>query len=278
MNQHLSLSPRRNLLASLVARGITQGKISHISQKVSLMRVSQMILAATFALALPEQSLSQEISDDRIKALVAETLRENPELVLEALQALEARQAEAQAATAASVLTKERTTLERDPNAPILGNPDGDVTIVEFFDYNCPYCKRAMPEVNALMADDTNVRLVLREWPILSEGSAFAARAALASRQQGKYAEMHDALMTMRGKVEAEAVLRIAGEVGLDIEKLKIDMQSPEVEEHIATSMRLAEALGFNGTPSFVVGDQLIPGFVEKPQLVEAVTAARAVE
>lgn len=278
MNQHLNLSPRRILLASLVARGITQGKISHISQKVSLMRVSQMILAATFALALPEQSLSQEISDDRIKALVAETLRENPELVLEALQALEARQAEAQAATAASVLTKERTTLERDPNAPVLGNPDGDVTIVEFFDYNCPYCKRAMPEVNALMAEDTNVRLVLREWPILSEGSAFAARAALASRQQGKYAEMHDALMTMRGKVEAEAVLRIAGEVGLDVEKLKIDMQSPEVEEHIATSMRLAEALGFNGTPSFVVGDQLIPGFVEKPELVEAVTAARAAE
>lgn len=278
MNQHLNLSPRRILLASLVARGITQGKISHISQKVSLMRVSQMILAATFALALPEQSLSQEISDDRIKALVAETLRENPELVLEALQALEARQAEAQAATAASVLTEERSMLERDPNAPVLGNPDGDVTIVEFFDYNCPYCKRAMPEVNALMAEDTNVRLVLREWPILSEGSAFAARAALASRQQGKYAEMHDALMTMRGKVEAEAVLRIAGEVGLDVEKLKIDMQSPEVEEHIATSMRLAEALGFNGTPSFVVGDQLIPGFVEKPELVEAVTAARAAE
>lgn len=242
------------------------------------MRVSQMILAATFALALPEQSLSQEISDDRIKALVVETLRENPELVMEALQALEARQAEAQAATAASVLTEERGMLERDPNAPILGNPDGDVTIVEFFDYNCPYCKRAMPEVTALLAEDTNVRLVLREWPILSEGSAFAARAALASRQQGKYAEMHDALMTMRGKVEAEAVLRIAGEVGLDVEKLKIDMQSPEVEEHIATSMRLAEALGFNGTPSFVVGDQLIPGFVEKPQLVEAVTAARAAE
>lgn len=278
MNKYLNLTPRRILLASPVARGITQCKISNIPQKVSLMRVSQMILAATFALAMPEKSLSQEISDDRIKALVAETLRENPELVMEALQTLEARQADAQAATAASVLTTERTTLERDPNAPILGNPEGDVTVVEFFDYNCPYCKRAMPEVNALLAEDTNVRLVLREWPILSEGSAFAARAALASRQQGKYAEMHDALMTMRGKVEAEAVLRIAGEVGLDVEKLKIDMQSPEVEEHIATSMRLAEALGFNGTPSFVVGDQLIPGFVEKPELVEAVTAARAAE
>ena len=278
MNKHLKLTPRRTLLVSPVARGITQDKISHISRRVSLMRVSQMILAATFALALPEQSLSQDISDDRIKVLVAETLRENPELVLEALQALEVRQAEMQAAAALAVVTEERGLLERDPNAPILGNPDGDVTIVEFFDYNCPYCKRAMPEVNALMAEDTNVRVVLREWPILSEGSAFAARAALASRQQGKYAEMHDALMTMRGRVEAEAVLRIAEEVGLDVEKLKIDMQSPKVEEHIATSMRLAEALGFNGTPSFVVGDQLIPGFVEKPQLVEAVTAARAVE
>lgn len=242
------------------------------------MRVSQMILAATFALALPEQSLSQEISDDRIKALVAKSLRENPELVLEALQALEARQAEAQAVTAASVLTRERTTLERDPNAPILGNPDGDVTIVEFFDYNCPYCKRAMPEVNALMAEDTNVRLVLREWPILSEGSAFAARAALAARKQGKYLEMHNAMMGMRGKVEADTVLRVAGEIGLDIEKLKADMQSPEIEEHIATSMRLAEALGFNGTPSFVIGDQLIPGFVEKAQLAEVVTAVRAIK
>ena len=105
------------------------------------------------------------------------------EVVLEALQALEARQAEAQAATAASVLTKERPTWDPDPNAPFPANPAGDATIVEFFDYNCPYCKRAMPEVNALMAEDTNVRLVLREWPILSEGSAFAARAALASRR-----------------------------------------------------------------------------------------------
>lgn len=278
MNPLTKLTPRRILLASPGARGFTYGKISPISRKVPPMRVSRMILAATLALALPGQALSQDISEDRIKELVAETLRENPELVLEALQALEARQAEAQAASAASVLTQERGMLERDPNAPVLGNPDGDVTIVEFFDYNCPYCKKAMPEINALLAEDANVRLVLREWPILSEGSAFAARAALASRQQGKYAEMHDALMTMRGKVEAETVLRIAGEVGLDVEKLKIDMQSPEVEEHIATSMRLAEALGFNGTPSFVIGDQLIPGFVEKPQLVEAVTAARAAE
>ena len=114
-----------------------------------------------------------------------------------------------------------------------------------------------------------NSRLVLR----LQEDRPQSLAAIVTQR-----AEMHDALMTMRGKVEAETVLRIAGEVGLDVEKLKIDMQSPEVEEHIATSMRLAETLGFNGTPSFVVGDQLIPGYVEKAQLAEVVAMARGAE
>lgn len=242
------------------------------------MRLTAALLVSFFATMLPGMALSQDVSDDRIKALIAETLRDNPELILEALQALEARQAEAEAAAAAAVLTNERALLERDPNAPVLGNPDGDVTVVEFFDYNCPYCKRAMPEIDALLAQDGQIRLVLREWPILSEGSALAARAALAARKQGKYPEMHDALMNMRGKLEADTVMRIAGEVGLDLEKLKADMQSPEVEEHIATSMRLADALGFNGTPAFIVGDQLIPGFVEKAQLAEAVASARQTE
>lgn len=242
------------------------------------MRVKAALLASVFATMLSGMALAQDVSDDRIKALVAEALRQNPELILEALQALEARQAEAEAAAAAAVLNNERALLERDPNAPVLGNPDGDVTVVEFFDYNCPYCKRAMPEIDALLAQDGQIRLVLREWPILSEGSAVAARAALAARKQGKYPEMHNALMNMRGKLEADTVMRIAGEVGLDVDKLKTDMQSPEVEEHIATSMRLAESLGFNGTPSFVVGDQLIPGFVEKAQLLEAVSAARKAE
>ncbi|MBA3909939.1 MAG: hypothetical protein C0524_08625 [Rhodobacter sp.] len=242
------------------------------------MRAKFLLLTSALWVSISGPSFAQEISDERIKALVAEALRENPELILEALQALEARQAEAQEAAAAAVLANQRDMLERDPNAPVLGNPDGDVTVVEFFDYNCPYCKRAMPEVDALLAEDGGVRLALREWPILGEGSVFAARAALASRKQGKYIEFHKALMGMRGKVEADSVLRVAGEIGLDVEKLKADMQAPEVDEHIATSMRLAEALGFNGTPSFVVGDQLIPGFVQKAQLSESVAAARAAE
>lgn len=241
-----------------------------------LRAVTSIVLISGFLMG--SQVGAQELSEDRVKELVAEALRENPELVLEALQALEQRQVEAEAKAALSALTAERSILERDSNAPVLGNPDGDVTLVEFFDYNCPYCKQAAPEVDALLETDKNVRLVLREWPILSEGSAFAARAALASRAQGKYAEFHEALMTMRGKLEPETVLRIAAETGLDIEKLQNDMTSPEVEEHIATSMRLAEALGFNGTPAFVIGDQLIPGFIERDQLTEAVAAARSME
>lgn len=269
----IGLPPLPHGAASPIHHPTNHEKVFHMRTPLILLATS---LATTLALVLPGLALAQDISDDRIKALIAQTLRENPELVLEALQTLDARQADAQAATATAVLKTERAGLERDPNAPVLGNPDGDVTVVEFFDYNCPYCKRAMAEVDALLAEDGNIRLVMREWPILSAGSAFAARAALASRQQGKYTEFHNALMGMRGKAEEQTVLRIAGEIGLDIDKLKADMQAPEVEAHIATSMRLAEALGFNGTPSFVVGEALIPGFVEKAQLAEAVAAARA--
>ena len=194
---------------------------------------------------------------------------------MEAVQLLEAEQAAAQAGAVADVLENERDLLERDPNAPVLGNPDGDVTVVEFFDYNCPYCKRAMAEVQGLLEADRNVRLVYREWPILSEGSVFAAKAALAAREQGQYEEFHWALMGMQGRAEEASVLRVAEEIGLDVEQLRADMDAPEVEEHIATSMRLTQALGFNGTPSFVIGETLVPGFVDEEQLRSVVEETR---
>jgi protein-disulfide isomerase len=132
-----------------------------------------------------------------------------------------------------------------------------------------------MAPVQGLLKDDANIRLVYREWPILGDGSVFAARAALASRIQGKYEEFHWALMGMQGRATEAAVIRIARETGLDVEQLRQDMDAPEVEEHIATSMALSRKLGFNGTPSFVIGENLIPGFVEQPQLQELVKQAR---
>ena len=237
-----------------------------------------IILLAVVLATLPFVSSAQGLSEARIKELVFEAIRENPEIIMEAVAILQQRDDEAQAVATQSVLRDQRDALHNDPNAPVLGNPDGDVTVTEFFDYNCPYCKRAMVEVQALLEADANVRLVYREWPILGEGSVFASRAALAARAQGKYEEFHWALMGSKGRVVEATVLRIAKDIGLDIERLKADMQSPEVEQHIAASMQLAQALGFNGTPSFVIGDALVPGFVDQVQLQEFVDENRKSE
>ena len=234
------------------------------------------LLASTVMLLLPLSVFAQELDENRIKELVLEAIRENPEIVLEAVQIIEERQQADQAVAAEQVLSAERAALEQDLNAPVLGNPDGDVTVVEFFDYNCPYCRRVKPYMEALLAADPNVRVVYREWPILGEGSVFAARAALASRQQGKYEEFHWAMMEIKGRAEEATVIRVAEQVGLDIEQLRRDMDGPEIAEHIETSMRLSRALGFNGTPSFVIGDSLAPGLIEADQMIELVKQARA--
>ena len=235
--------------------------------------ITYTFLAAT---AIPFAVAADELSEERVKELVYEAIRENPEIVMEAVAILERKQELAQKNAAAVVLESERARLEQDPNAIVLGNPEGDVTVVEFFDYNCPYCRRVMPEVDALVEQDPNVRLVYREWPILGEGSVFAARAALASRNQGLYEEFHVAMMGMNERAEEASVLRIARRVGLDIEQLQQDMGAPDVDEHIQTSMELTRALGFSGTPSFVIGNELIPGYVEAQLLIDQVEATRA--
>ena len=226
----------------------------------------------------PSAIQADTLSEDRVKELVYEAIRENPGIVLEAVEILRGREAEAQAAAQSDVLSNNRQILENDPNAPVLGNPDGDVTVVEFFDYNCPYCRRAKPAIQELLDFDPNVRLVYREWPILGDGSVFAAKAALASRNQGKYEEFHWAMMGMTGRAEEASVLRIAKEIGLDIEQLQADMESAEIEEHIQTSMQLTQSLGFSGTPSFVIGNNLVPGLVESAELIRLVEETRETE
>ena len=143
--------------------------------------------------------VAQDFTEDQIKDLALQAIRENPQIVMEAAAILEAQEDARKADQSVALLSSRRDVLERDPNAPVLGNVDGDVTIVEFFDYNCPYCKRVKPEIQALMAADPDIRLVYREWPILGEGSVFAARAALAARNQGKYEEFHWAMMGLQG-------------------------------------------------------------------------------
>ncbi len=232
-------------------------------------------LLLSFVLILSAGSGSAQVTnEDAIKKLALEAILENPEVIAEAIRILQTRQEAANRLSAADALKANRERLERDPNAPMLGNPDGDVTIVEFFDYNCPYCKRVAPSVKDIMTEDGNIRVVYREWPVLGEGSVFAARAALAARKQGKYEEMHWALMDL-GRSDERSVLATATKLGLDVEQLRNDMNDPEVTEHINTSNELARALQFNGTPSFVVGNELIPGFIVKRQLESIVDQAR---
>ncbi len=239
-----------------------------------------MTFARLFSVALlcaaPLSGAAQGLTEDQVRALVLDTIRANPEIVVEALQILELEQQEAQAAAARSALQEQRDLLENDPNAPVIGNPDGDVTIVEFFDYNCPYCRNAKLELDGLLSADANVRIVMREWPVLGEGSVFAARAALASRAQGKYEEFHNALMTMQGRAEEQSVMRVAASVGLDTDQLRRDMDAPEISDHLQVSSGLGRALGFTGTPSFVIGDNLAPGMIRADQMARLVEAARA--
>lgn len=219
--------------------------------------------------------LAEDLSREEIKALVLETIRDNPEIVMEAIETLQAREAQAQAAQAQAVLNANKAVLEQDPNAAVLGNPDGDVTIVEFFDYNCGYCRRVFGDVKALIAADSNVRVVMREWPILGEASVYAARASLASRNQGKYEEFHVALMEHEGRASEAAVMKIAGDLGMDTDQLRKDMNGPEVTAHIQTSQQLTRALGLNGTPAFVFGSELVPGAIELDQMKQLVEQAR---
>ena len=238
------------------------------------MKIRNLIAICATAF-LPTLVSADTLTYEQIKQLALEAILENPEIIMEAVALLDQKEQDAQRAAANAVLTDQRDILVNDPNAPVLANPNGDVTIVEFFDYNCPYCRRATPQVDEVVAADSGVRLVYREWPILGEGSVFAARAALASRKQGLYEPFHVAMMSMQGRANEQSVLKIALDVGLDIAQLRADMDDPLIDQHIQTSMELAQALGFSGTPSFVIGDQLVPGFVEADVLLDAVGQTR---
>jgi protein-disulfide isomerase len=223
----------------------------------------------------PADAAASAAERARIKDLVREVLKENPDLVLDALQALEARERDEASAKSARALAQYRDQLERDAGDPIGGNAGGDVTLVEFFDYKCPYCKQAAEQLFQAVQRDGRVRLVFKELPILGRESSIAARAALASMSQGKYLAFHRALLAERGALDEANVLRIAGTVGLDAAKLKTDMAKSEIDERLKRNLALARALDIRGTPAFVIGDELIPGAVDAAALKTAIAKAR---
>lgn len=170
-----------------------------------------------------------------------------------------------------------RQALERDPTAPVLGNPDGDITLTEFFDYNCPFCRKMVQPMHRLILSDPQLRVVFREWPVFGEDSEYAARASLASLQQGRYWQMHTAMFRTRGRIDRQAAMRAASEVGLDIARLERDMEAEPVERHITNSYLLADHMGLMGTPSFIAGDEGAFGEYSVEELQGMVERARRV-
>ena len=168
-----------------------------------------------------------------------------------------------------------RKVLERNPALPVLGNPNGDITLTEFFDYNCPYCRTNMADIQRLIAEDPKLRVVFREWPVFGEGSVFAAKASLASLNQGKYWQFHEALMTMKGRAEEATVLRAARQAGLDVDRLRVDMEKREILDQIYETMDLADTMMLTGTPTFIAGHEASFGRLNLADLKQLVATGR---
>ena len=243
-------------------------------------RAWALVFAATFlaAPALHAQTPAPSAVPDRaaIEQIVRDYLMSNPEIIEQASAALKVRQAEAQEKATQAALKTQHVALYQHAATPVLGNADGDVAVVEFFDYRCGYCKRAAPAVKALLASDKAVKVIYKELPILGPESVFASKIALAAHRQGKYEPLHLALFESEA-LDEKTVLLAAAKAGLNIEQLQRDAQSTEVAAQLVQNQQLAEALGVNGTPAFVIGNRLLPGALDEERLISLVTTARAV-
>lgn len=243
-------------------------------------KLLRALLVRTLAILLTASSVATAETLDRLEVekIIREYILENPEIIEEALIELENRSQRAQEEARAETIQAEQDALLRSDADLVLGNPDGDVTLVEFFDFNCGYCKRAFPDVQALLAEDAQLRVVLKDFPILGPGSVEAAKVALAVKRLGGAAsasDFHARLMDTQGQANAGRALALVEEMGLDRARVEIEMQSPEIEAVISSNLDLAQRLGLTGTPSFVIGDRIVVGAVGKEPLADAVRSAR---
>jgi protein-disulfide isomerase len=245
----------------------------------------RLLAPALFAFALlsaPQAAPAQSFSDTQrgdIQKIVREYLIAHPEVLEEAMAELSKLQAAADAEKHEASVAKNADAIFNSPRGVTLGNKDGDVTFVEFFDYNCGYCKRAMVDMLELMKADPKLKVVLKEFPVLSQGSIEAAQVGVAVRMQDpsgkKYLDFHQKLLTGRGAADKARAMAAAKEAGLDIAKLEKDLGSPEVRATLEENMKLAEAMGMNGTPSYVIGKQIVIGAVGVENLKEKISTAR---
>lgn len=236
-----------------------------------------MTLVALMPLSATAQDTAAPQNKAAIEKIVREYILNNPEIVMEAIEALRERRRLAEANADQEFLRANAEQIYNDPASAADGDPRGDVTIVEFFDYRCGVCKRVHPIVKELMESDPKIRRVMKEWPILGPNSIVASRAAIAARKQGDdlYFAFHNAMMEAKSDLELPTVLQIAKSVGLDAARLSKDMDDPEIAETIRRNYALAENLKLNGTPSFLIGDRIIRGGQDLESMRQLVATAR---
>lgn len=219
-------------------------------------------------------AFSEEQTKD-IGPIARDYLLKNPEVIRDMIEALQAKEESAKANLQTQALKDKKDAVFNDPASPFAGNPVGDVTIVEFFDYKCPYCKQVSPALEGLLKADKGLKLVFKEFPILGEPSVLASRAALAAAKQQKYLEFHQAMMAYRGDLDLNSIATVAASVGLDAEKLVMDMKSDEIEKQLAATHDLAAALSIRSTPTFIIGDKVVPGALSIERLQDLITDYR---
>lgn len=243
---------------------------------IAIILAANVFANSNIASADAKQALS-EAEELQVEKLIERYLDENPEAVVRAFHKYQQQQEEAQQLRQRENLSGLRDLLENSASSPVRGNPDGDVTLVEFFDYRCGFCKRVHGTVTDAVESDGNVRLVYKEFPILGPESVFASRASLGVffAHPLKYPAFHDAMMTTRGQLSQARVMSIAKDLGLKPEEVVAAMKDPRVDEEIQRNMQLAQSLGINGTPGFVVGSEIVPGAVDEDALKELIAKAR---
>ena len=247
-------------------------------------RAARALAAASLAVLLLATAGSQAIAADEalseeeraaFEQVIRDYLLENPEIIGEAIQRLQLREQAREVERQQQAVARNGEALRYDPQSPVIGNPDGDVVIVEFFDYRCPYCKQVADDLRRVVEEDGNIRLVMKEFPILSEESEMAAKAALAAHKQGRYEDFHFTLMTDPGGLSEASVFAIAEDLDLDLDQLRADMESPEINRQLDQIYALAQQIGVRGTPAFVIGDELIPGAISIEAMRAKVAEAR---
>ena len=233
------------------------------------------VAPAADAASAPAAASFSAAQSEEIGKISADHLLANPEIIRAAIQALQAKEEAAKANSQVEAVKQFKEQIFADANAPFAGNPAGDVTVVEFFDYKCPYCKQVTPALEGLLKSDPGLKIVFKEFPILGEPSLLAAKAALAAAKQGKYLPFHTALMAHRGTLDLNSIATVAAATGLNAEQLVNDMQSEEIVNQLKANHDLALALSIRSTPTFIVGDRVMPGALSIEELQNLIKDAR---